>query len=75
MRDVMLKEHRFTDSYTFIPQYKLNAFPPEIKCYDKYGKKWEVGTFVVHFAGAWAHLSEEDATGFLMRKYESQIMW
>jgi mannan polymerase II complex MNN10 subunit len=75
MRDIMFKLNKFPDSYTFVPQHKLNAFPPEIQCYDKFRRKWEAGTFVLHFAGAWAHVKEEDPTGFLMRKYESQIMW
>lgn len=59
----------------WIPQWKINAFPDEIKCWDKYGRGWERGMFVVHFAGAWAHVKEDDPTGFLMRKYENDIIW
>ena len=36
----------------WIPQYKINAFPEEIRCWDKYDKGWERGVFLVHFAGA-----------------------
>ncbi|KAG2000819.1 hypothetical protein GB937_010801 [Aspergillus fischeri] len=57
-----------------IPQWRINAFPEEIGCYDSHKKKWEKGMFVIHFAGAWAHVVEEDPTGHLMRKYESQIV-
>jgi mannan polymerase II complex MNN10 subunit len=57
-----------------IPQWKINAFPTEIGCYDKDKRKWERGMFVVHFAGAWAHVSGEDPTGQLMRKYEAEIL-
>jgi len=63
------------DQALWIPQWKINAFPEEIKCWDKHGRGWERGTFVVHFAGAWAHVKVEDPTGFLMRKYEKQIIW
>jgi hypothetical protein len=47
MRDIMFKQKRFTENYVFIPQYKLNAFPQEIKCFDKYKKGWAPGTFMV----------------------------
>jgi mannan polymerase II complex MNN10 subunit len=57
----------------WIPQWKINAFPKEIRCYDKSQRSWERGLFTVHFAGAWAHIKEEDPTGFLMRKYEIEI--
>lgn len=40
------------DQTLWIPQWKINAFPEEIMCWDKAGKGWEKGTFVVHFAGA-----------------------
>lgn len=58
-----------------VPQWKLNAFPQEIACYDDSHKVWEHGTFVVHFAGAWAHVKGEDPTGQLMKKYQRDIMW
>lgn len=31
--------------------------------------KWREGDFVVHMAGAWAHVQGEDAAGRLMKKY------
>lgn len=61
-----------------VPQFKLNAFPEEIKCYDEEKKAWEKGAFVIHFAGAWAHVEDKennDPTGLLMRKYEKEIVW
>lgn len=58
-----------------VPQWKLNAFPEEIACFDESQKVWQHGTFVIHFAGAWAHVKGEDPTGYLMRKYEGQIIW
>lgn len=58
-----------------IPQWKFNAYPEEIACFDKSQKVWEHGMFVIHFAGAWAHVKGEDPAGYLMKKYEGQIMW
>lgn len=58
-----------------VPQWKLNAFPQEIACFDDSGQAWEHGTFIIHFAGAWAHVKGEDPTGKLMRKYEHEIIW
>lgn len=58
-----------------VPQWKLNAFPQEIACFDESKKGWEHGTFILHFAGAWAHVKGEDPTGQLMRKYEHEIIW
>jgi len=63
------------DRILYIPQWKLNAFPEEIGCFDDHSGKWERGNFVLHFAGAWAHVKEDDPTGFLMKKYEGQIVW
>jgi mannan polymerase II complex MNN10 subunit len=63
------------DGVLVIPQTKLNAFPTEISCYDEEKKAWEHGTFVLHFAGAWAYVKGEDPTGYLMKKYDSEIMW
>ena len=57
-----------------IPQWKANAFPREIKCLDKSQRAWEHGMFMVHFAGAWAHIKEDDAYGWFMRKYESEVI-
>jgi mannan polymerase II complex MNN10 subunit len=31
--------------------------------------------FVLHFAGAWAHVKGEDPTGQLMQKYQREIVW
>ncbi|KAF1840597.1 glycosyltransferase family 34 protein [Cucurbitaria berberidis CBS 394.84] len=58
-----------------MPQWKLNAFPEEISCFDELRKPWEHGMFVLHFAGAWAHVKGEDPTGYLMKKYEGDIIW
>lgn len=58
-----------------VPQWKLNAFPPEIACYDEAKRPWEHGMFVIHFAGAWAHVKGDDPTGQLMKKYEPEIIW
>lgn len=58
-----------------VPQWKLNAFPKEIACFDDSDKAWEPGTFTLHFAGAWAHVKGDDPTGQLMRKYEPEIIW
>jgi mannan polymerase II complex MNN10 subunit len=63
------------DQTHWIPQNKMNAFPEEIRCWDQLGGRWEKGMFVVHFAGAWAYIKEEDPTGILMRKYEPEIIW
>jgi mannan polymerase II complex MNN10 subunit len=54
----------------FIPQHKMNAFPDEIPCYGRDSRVWKEGDFVVHFAGAWAHVKGDDPYGDLMRKYE-----
>lgn len=58
-----------------IPQTKINGFPQEIACFDEEHKGWQPGMFVLHFAGAWAHVKGEDPTGQLMRKYEGDIIW
>jgi mannan polymerase II complex MNN10 subunit len=72
----LLKDDPATGRRTIqVPQWKLNAFPEEIACYDESEKGWEDGTFAVHFAGAWAHVQGKDPTGRLMRKYEQAIMW
>lgn len=58
-----------------IPQWMINAFPDEIPCYEEPERPWEPGFFLVHFAGAWAHVEGEDPTGQLMRKYQGEILW
>ncbi|OZJ01381.1 hypothetical protein BZG36_05721 [Bifiguratus adelaidae] len=76
IRDLINLNAHNEDRHTlFIPQWKINAFPDEIRCWDEYQKGWEWGSFVLHFAGAWAHVKQDDPVGFLMRKYESQIIW
>ncbi|KAH7124168.1 galactosyl transferase GMA12/MNN10 family-domain-containing protein [Dendryphion nanum] len=60
---------------TKVPQYLMNAFPKEIACFDEEHKVWSPGAFVLHFAGAWAHVKGEDPTGQLMKKYENEIIW
>jgi mannan polymerase II complex MNN10 subunit len=68
----------------FVPQHRMNAFPEEIRCWEdgfkwsRDGKErrngmWKRGDFAVHFAGAWAHVHENDPTGLLMRKYEMSV--
>jgi mannan polymerase II complex MNN10 subunit len=76
MRDIIFRGSKpFNDNLIFIPQWKINAFPEEIPCWDTTQKYWERGMFVVHFAGAWAHVQEDDPTGLLMKKYEGEIIW
>jgi len=76
IRDVVNNNiNGIADQTLWIPQWKINAFPEEIRCWDKADRGWEKGVFVVHFAGAWAHVKGEDPTGYLMRKYESEIIW
>ncbi|KAF2792236.1 glycosyltransferase family 34 protein [Melanomma pulvis-pyrius CBS 109.77] len=58
-----------------VPQWKLNAFPQEIACFDESNEVWKPGMFVIHFAGAWAHVKGEDPTGQLMKKYKDEIVW
>lgn len=58
-----------------VPQWRLNAFPAEIECYDEPGQVWQEGFFVLHFAGAWAHVKGDDPTGQLMKKYQDKIIW
>jgi mannan polymerase II complex MNN10 subunit len=59
----------------FIPQWKINAFPPEIECWDDDKRSWQRGDFVIHFAGAWAHVKDiEDPRGYLMEKYRQEIV-
>ncbi|KAF2013091.1 glycosyltransferase family 34 protein [Aaosphaeria arxii CBS 175.79] len=73
---LLIKEDRASaDRTTQVPQWKLNAFPPEIACFDESNRVWEHGTFVLHFAGAWAHVEGEDPTGQLMNKYGTEIIW
>ncbi|KAI5801812.1 galactosyl transferase [Pyronema domesticum] len=79
IRDMLLKEpysKTWGDRALWVPQTKINAFPSEVPCYDKYDKGWSPGDFVVHFAGAWAHLPQhlkKDSYGVLMRKYSEWI--
>jgi mannan polymerase II complex MNN10 subunit len=75
MRDILFHSSFMDDKFVMVPQWKLNAFPEEIPCYDQDNKMFEKGIFMLHFAGAWAHVKEEDPTGFLMKKYEREIMW
>jgi mannan polymerase II complex MNN10 subunit len=76
LRDVILDPDGGTSpDVLFIPQWKINAFPDEIRCWDRHQRGWEEGMLVAHFAGAWAHIKENDPTGFLMRKYERFIRW
>lgn len=60
---------------TSIPQWMINSFPDEIPCYEEPEIPWRRGHFLVHFAGAWAHVKGKDPTGQLMKKYEEEIIW
>lgn len=60
---------------TVIPQWMINAFPDEIPCYEEPRQPWKKGFFLVHFAGAWAHVKGKDPTGQLMDKYKHEIIW
>ncbi|KAF1833029.1 hypothetical protein BDW02DRAFT_640353 [Decorospora gaudefroyi] len=71
----LMKGDKYTGKFHVVPQHKLNAFPEEIPCYQEGEKVWEHGAFILHFAGAWAHVKSDDPTGGLMKKYESEIMW
>ncbi|KAF8537911.1 galactosyl transferase [Trichophaea hybrida] len=79
IRDMLIKapmSATYRSRAIWIPQTKINAFPKEVPCYDKHEKGWKPGDFVVHFAGAWAHLPEKlkkDSYGVLMRKYSEWI--
>lgn len=60
---------------TLVRQQLMDAYPKEIACFDEDSEEWRYGDFVIHFAGAWAHVKGEDPTGQLMKKYEGQIIW
>jgi mannan polymerase II complex MNN10 subunit len=75
MRDFLRSDSSLVKHTLRAPQWKFNAFPTEIGCYDEAKKSWARGMLVVHFAGAWAHVKEQDPTGFLMKKYEREIIW
>ena len=76
MRDIMFKSAFLEDRFIMLPQHTINAFPGEIACFDQRFKKgWEPGTFFIHVAGAWAHVKEEDPTGYLMQKYKNEIVY
>ncbi|ENI01152.1 glycosyltransferase family 34 protein [Bipolaris maydis ATCC 48331] len=71
----VMKEEPYSKRFIVAPQSKLNAFPDEIKCYEDEHGQWEPGKFILHFAGAWAHVEGDDPTGQLMDKYKHEIMW
>lgn len=71
----LFDEERNKDKVRVVSQWKMNAFPEEIQCYDEEKRAWEDKMFVIHFAGAWAHVKGEDPTGYLMKKYEEYIKW
>lgn len=75
MRDFLNSGSGLAKHALRIPQWTINAFPNEIGCYDENKIKWAHGMLVVHFAGAWAHVKETDPTGFLMKRYEKEIIW
>ncbi|CAE7000514.1 hypothetical protein CFE70_001015 [Pyrenophora teres f. teres 0-1] len=71
----LLKEKPYMDRNIVASQSKLNAYPEEIKCFENPDGQWKPGYFVIHFAGAWAHVEGEDPTGQLMNQYEDKILW
>ncbi|KAI4921520.1 hypothetical protein J4E85_008865 [Alternaria conjuncta] len=71
----LLKEQPYVSRHVVAPQSRLNAFPKDIPCFENEEGEWKPGKFVLHFAGAWAHVKGEDPTGQLMKKYERDIIW
>ncbi|KAL1794630.1 hypothetical protein ACET3X_006446 [Alternaria dauci] len=71
----LLKEEPYLSRHIVAPQSKLNAFPRDIPCFENEEGEWKPGKFLLHFAGAWAHVKGEDPTGQLMKKYEGNIIW
>lgn len=71
----LLSDKTIAETTLQVPQWKLNAYPQEIACFDESRQVWEHGTFIIHFAGAWAHVKGDDPTGQLMQKYEPEIIW
>ncbi|KAI9807934.1 MAG: hypothetical protein M1825_005240 [Sarcosagium campestre] len=76
MRDLIeANRHGERDKAVFVPQWRMNAFPDEIPCFDDHRRAWQRGMFVVHFAGAWAYLQNvTDPKGTMMRKYQGMIV-
>ncbi|CAK1362353.1 hypothetical protein CB0940_02383 [Cercospora beticola] len=69
LRDMYANDlHNMKHKGTFVKQYKMNAFPTEIHCHED-DRPWQEGDFMIHMAGAWAHVHEKDPTGLLLRKY------
>lgn len=75
-KSLKAQDAAYAKSHTrMIPQWKINAFPSEIRCYDKDNRGWRKGDLAIHFAGAWAHLQDQqDPTGYLMTKYADYIV-
>jgi mannan polymerase II complex MNN10 subunit len=71
----LLKEEPYAGRHIVAPQSELNAFPKDIHCFENNDGEWKPGKFILHFAGAWAHVKGEDPTGQLMKKYERDIIW
>lgn len=57
-----------------VPQWQANGFPEEIPCLEQKDRSWREGDLLVHFAGAWAYVQDEDPTGSLMRKYSELVV-
>jgi len=47
----------------------------EISTSNSIGGSWQPGDFVVHFAGAWVYIHDDDPTGVLMQRYEHLVEW
>ena len=67
-------ELKVNNRYIRIPQWKINAYPKEILCYDEKEMSWQNGMFVVHFPGAWAYVDGNDPVGQLMETYQKFIV-
>lgn len=75
MRDLIAdNDNGVRDRTIFVPQWRMNAFPEEIPCFDESKRAWEPGMFLVHFAGAWAHMRNvTNPKDFLFRKYNVYV--
>ncbi|KAI5847508.1 galactosyl transferase GMA12/MNN10 family-domain-containing protein [Tricharina praecox] len=76
IRDILNSSPQERSRAKWIAQKKMNSFPEEIGCYDSNNLPWSPGDFVIHFAGAWAHLkgkAKRDPYGVMMRKFHEWV--
>lgn len=53
LRDTLEKMDEFGSGnkhFLSIPQFKLNAYPVEIGCHEKFERPWQPGDWIIHFA-------------------------